>query len=69
VWLHPAAWGFRKLLRYVAARYRSPLIYVTENGVSLHADTPSDGQYDVVRRRPDSSFCQMRQTVSSCSPA
>jgi len=49
VWLHPAAWGFRKLLRYVAARYRSPLIYVTENGVSLHADTPSDGQYDVGR--------------------
>jgi len=49
-WLHQAGWGFRKLLRYVSSRYGgSTPIYVTENGISAHADDPSGSQHDLSR--------------------
>ncbi|CDQ96678.1 unnamed protein product, partial [Oncorhynchus mykiss] len=33
-WLYSVPWGFRRLLNFVKAQYRNPMIYVTENGVS-----------------------------------
>lgn len=34
-WLQPSAVGFRKLLKWLSARYGYPKIYVTENGTSV----------------------------------
>jgi hypothetical protein len=34
-WLHVAPWGFYNMLTWNSARYRHPLIYVTENGVDV----------------------------------
>ncbi|XP_043838541.1 lactase-like protein isoform X2 [Dromiciops gliroides] len=33
-WPHLVPWGFRRILNFVQTQYDSPLIYVTENGVS-----------------------------------
>ncbi|KAJ8315737.1 hypothetical protein KUTeg_007887 [Tegillarca granosa] len=44
-WLRVNPWGIRKLLKWIKNRYRSPVIYVTENGVS------DDGQMDDVSRQ------------------
>lgn len=38
VWLFGVPWGLRKLLNWVAKRYNSPAIYVTENGWSTPGD-------------------------------
>ncbi|CBI23349.3 unnamed protein product, partial [Vitis vinifera] len=32
-WLYVVPWGIRKVLNYIAQRYNSPPIYVTENGM------------------------------------
>lgn len=34
-WLYVVPWGIRKVLNYIAQRYNSPPIYVTENGKAL----------------------------------
>jgi len=34
-WLYVVPWGFRKLLNWIKERYGDPVIYVTENGVSV----------------------------------
>jgi len=49
LWLHPSSWTFRKMLAYVAKRYGNPPIFVTENGASVAAASPSDSQYDAAR--------------------
>ena len=33
-WLRSVPWGFRKLLRHIKRKYKHPIIYVTENGIS-----------------------------------
>lgn len=38
IWLYGSGWGFRKLLNWVAQRYKNPPIYVTESGWSLAAN-------------------------------
>ncbi|KAJ8315740.1 hypothetical protein KUTeg_007890 [Tegillarca granosa] len=44
-WLRVNPWGLRKLLRWIKERYRDPVVYVTENGVS------DDGEMDDVSRQ------------------
>ncbi len=44
-----APWGFGKLLYWIAARYESPDIFVTENGCAF-PDTPKDGRVADVER-------------------
>lgn len=43
----------------------TPAIYVTENGISLHADAASDAQYDTVGcHAPRPTFSASRPAVS-----
>jgi beta-glucosidase/6-phospho-beta-glucosidase/beta-galactosidase len=46
VWLYSAGWGLRKLLNWVARRYRNPPTYVTESGWSLAAASATAGVAD-----------------------
>lgn len=48
-WLHGGAFGFRKLLNWIDRRYNSPVIYVTESGWSMLANTPATGVQDAQR--------------------
>jgi len=41
-WLYGSGWGFRKLLNWVDKRYNRPIIYVTESGWSLAADSGAE---------------------------
>jgi len=38
-WLYGSGWGFRKLLNWIALRYKNPPLYVTEGGWSEAADS------------------------------
>lgn len=48
-WLYSGAWGFRKMLNWVKARYGSPPIYITETGWSDAAATAAGGVRDPLR--------------------
>jgi len=48
-WLYSGAWGFRKMLNWVKARYGSPPIYITETGWSDAADSAAGGVRDPLR--------------------
>ncbi|PKA60205.1 Beta-glucosidase 4 [Apostasia shenzhenica] len=37
-WLYVVPWGIRKVLNYIAEKYRNPPIYVTENGMDDEED-------------------------------
>jgi len=41
VWLYSVPWGLRKALSWIARRYGSPPIYITENGWSTPGDEPA----------------------------
>ncbi len=38
-WLSIVPWGLRRLLRWVKERYDDPIVYVTENGVSIPGES------------------------------
>jgi len=38
LWLRPCPEGFRKLINWISDRYGRPIIYVTENGISLKGE-------------------------------
>ena len=48
-WLYGAAWGLRKLLNWIKRRYHDPLIYITESGWCMSADTADDAFNDTDR--------------------
>ena len=48
-WLYSAAWGLRKLLNWIKRRYDDPLIYITESGWSMAAQSASEAFNDTQR--------------------
>jgi hypothetical protein len=48
-WLYGAGWGLRQLLNWINFRYNHPIIYVTEGGWSISADSAEEGAWDPQR--------------------
>jgi len=48
-WLYGAGWGLRKLLSWIKDRYHDPVIFVTEGGWSLAANSAAEAAKDPAR--------------------